>query len=122
MKQVIRTGSRAHAAGQRSPANWTESPRYPFSLRADIYEPSTGKQLIGWTSDISRGGCYVLTVDTLATGTLVQLRLDRANDPLQTLACVGRSTPGRGMALAFVNKQPDQIKLLEQWLSRVIEK
>lgn len=122
MKQVIRTRGRPRAAGQRSPANGMESPRYPFSLRADIYEPVSGKQVTGWTRDISRGGCYVLTGETLATGTVVQLRLDRGNASFETSACVGRAPPGRGIALAFVDTQPQQVKLFEQWLGQLAEK
>ena len=92
-------------------------PRYPCSGAADILQ--NGK-LWGWgkVSDISRGGCYLETDQTLPVGTGAQLRLTIADTLLDIDGMVVTATPAVGMGIDFVTVSPEQ----ENKLARIIDK
>jgi hypothetical protein len=92
-------------------------PRHPCSGAADILR--NGK-LWGWgkVSDISRGGCYLETDQTLPIGTEAQLRLTIADTLLDIDGMVASATPVVGMGIDFVTVSPEQ----ENKLARIIDK
>ena len=92
-------------------------PRYRCSGAADILQ--NGK-LWGWgkVSDISRGGCYLETDQTLPVGTEAQLRLTIADTLLDIDGMVASATPVVGMGIDFVTVSPEQ----ENKLARIIDK
>ena len=69
-------------------------------------------------SDISRGGCYLETDQTLPIGTEAQLRLTIADTLLDIDGMVASATPVVGMGIDFVTVSPEQ----ENKLARIIDK
>ncbi len=92
-------------------------PRYPCAGAAEILQ---GGKIwgCGKVSDISRGGCYIETLQPLPTGSEAQLRLTIAGIFLDICANVVSSDPMFGMGMDFV------VVPTEQWnkLPQVIEK
>jgi len=95
------------------------APRYPVSLDAEVTEVETGAKLNGRTSDVSRLGCYIDTINTSPKGTKIVVRLKHSDEIFQTGAVVIYSSQGLGMGVAFTNFSPDQQALLDGWLATV---
>jgi hypothetical protein len=106
---------RSVTAGQRFPElrRW---PRYPVSARAEAVVLPGGHNIVGGVSVISRSGCYYRTTDTLAVGTILQLRIERNAEIFESWARVVHAVAGDGMGLAFFDTDHQQIDLLERWL------
>lgn len=77
------------------------------------------RRLTGWTSLISDNGCHVRAADTLATGTIVQLRIEREGKIFQTWARVADAVAQEGMGLAFFDTAEHQRDLLKTWMVSV---
>jgi len=94
-------------------------PRFTLIAAAEMVEPTSGVHMAGRVSEISRKGCYVDLLNTLPTGTLIQLRVSRDQG---AFACIGKiiyAQEGMGMGVAFIDLQPDQLKTLESWLAEI---
>jgi hypothetical protein len=102
-------------AGERFPKART-LPRYPITALAEIVEPVSRRKVTGWTSAISDAGCHVRAADALATGTIVQLRIERKGITFETWARVASALPEDGMGLAFFDTAPTQRDLLKKWM------
>ena len=71
-------------------------------------------------TDVSAGGCFIATRDSVAAGSEVTIH---AKLPGTTLALPGRVVrvkPGRGFGIEFGNLASDTRYLLEQFLTRVL--
>jgi len=92
-------------------------PRYSFIAAAEIVEPASGVRMAGRISEISRKGCYVDLLNTLPTGTAIQVNILRDQG---AFTCNGRiiyAQDGMGMGVAFVDLPSDQLKILDEWLA-----
>jgi hypothetical protein len=94
------------------------APRYPLILIAEVTDSASGARLISRTSDVSRTGCYVDTLNPLPRGSLIRLRLQHEQENFETDARVVYVSPGLGMGLMFPPEvQPDQLAVLDRWLA-----
>jgi hypothetical protein len=94
-------------------------PRYTFIASAEIVEPSSGVRMAGRISEISRKGCFVDLLNTLPTGTAIQLSISRDRG---AFACAGKIIyvqDGMGMGVAFDEMTGSQLKTLDSWLSEL---
>jgi hypothetical protein len=105
-------------AGERFPKVRT-LPRYPITALAEIIEPVSRRRVTGWTSAISDAGCHVRAADALATGTIVQLRIEQKGNTFETWARVASALPEEGMGLAFFDTAQKQRDLLKKWMEEV---
>jgi hypothetical protein len=70
------------------------------------------------TSDVSRTGCYVDSLNPLPRGSQVRLRLQREQENFETDARVVYVSPGLGMGLMFPPEvQANQLVILDRWLA-----
>jgi hypothetical protein len=60
-----------------SPQECRVHPRYPFSAAAEAVYAET--RLLGRTSDLSKGGCYVDTINPCPMGADVRIRISKGN-------------------------------------------
>lgn len=67
-------------------------------------------------SDLSVAGCYVDTINPLADGTLVQVKIFANTQVFEAPARVVYSHIHLGMGLAFRELQPNSRSLLQNWL------
>jgi hypothetical protein len=93
--------------------------RFPFTAMVEVVETKTGTKVIGRTSDLSLGGCYVDTLSPFPLGTEVKIRIMRDSETFEAQAKVIYSSIGMGMGMAFVSAQPKQVRLFQRWLLEI---
>lgn len=71
------------------------------------------------SSDLSRRGCYLDTINPLPLGTVVKLRLTKDGRTFEAQATVVRALPGMGMHVMFTAVEPEQLWTLETWLDEL---
>lgn len=94
-------------------------PRFDFIASVEINDPASGVRLDGRISEISRKGCYIDALNTLPTGTSIQLRISRDRGTFITAGKVIYAQEPMGMGIAFEETAPDQMKVLDTWLAEV---
>jgi len=95
------------------------SPRFPVVLAAEVTETATGTRLSARTSDLSRNGCYIDTLNPIPVGTAVRVRLFHETETFEAPAKVVYVSPRLGMGLTFSNDlAPDQLAILDRWLAQ----
>lgn len=93
------------------------APRYPFVLSAEVLEVSSGARFQARTSDISRTGCYIDTLQPVPRGSAVRVSLTYQGAVLKLYGTVTYVNAGFGIGIRFGDGLlPDQVKLLESWL------
>ncbi len=108
-----------YVPGRRLGKERRTSPRYPFTATCDATEPKSGAKIIGRTSDLGQGGCYIDTIGPFPKGTSLVVRINRENQTLKMFAKVAFAQPGMGMGLAFTESEPDQQSLLDHWIAEL---
>lgn len=91
--------------------------RFSLILAAEITEIPEGSPLHARTSDVSRTGCYIDTLNPIPTGTLVRTRLTRGREIFEVIAKVVYVSPGLGMGLRFEDPPAPQLLILDRWLA-----
>ena len=86
-----------YVPGRRLGKERRTSPRYPFTATCDATEPKSGAKIIGRTSDLGRGGCYIDTIGPFPKGTSLVVRINRESQTLKMSAKVAFAQPGMGM-------------------------
>lgn len=90
--------------------------RQPLVLAAEIVELPRGAKFLARTSDVSRTGCYVDTLNPIPQTSQVRLRLTHHNEIFEALGHVIYVSPGLGMGIIFDTIAPEQQERLDQWL------
>jgi PilZ domain len=93
--------------------------RFPFSATVEAVDNKSGTKIIGRTSDLGLGGCYIDTLSPFPVGTEAKIRILRNNENFDAQAKVVYSMMGMGMGLAFVSAQPKQVRLFQKWLHEI---
>jgi PilZ domain len=93
------------------------SPRYPLVLAAEIVELPRGARLHARTSDVSRTGCYIDTLNPIPQGSKIRLRLTHDGDVFEALGVVVYASPLLGMGIAFSEISLEQKLKLDSWLN-----
>jgi PilZ domain len=104
-------------AGERFPKS-RALPRYSITALAEVIEPVSKHRISGWTSVINDNGCHVRASDSLAAGTIVQLRIEQDGRTFETWARVANAVPQEGMGLAFFDTAESQRSLLKTWMEK----
>jgi hypothetical protein len=93
------------------------APRYAMVLAAEVTELTSRARLNARTSDVSRSGCYIDTLNPMPAGTQIHVRLIRGTESFETHARVVYASPGLGMGVAFQGEPvASQMAILDQWL------
>jgi PilZ domain len=101
------------------PAERRTHPRYPCTSTAEIVDTGSGARILGRTSDISRGGCYVDTINPFPVGTLVKIQLTKDEQSFVALGTVVYGMSGLGMGLMFTSVDPEQLRALQRWITEL---
>ncbi len=108
-----RTAPKAYAPERRASA------RYPTTAAADVIELKSAARLVGRTSDLGLGGCYVDCVNPFPPETQVRVHLQQGSISFQAMAAVVYSLAGMGMGMAFTDIAPDQREVLTAWIGEL---
>lgn len=92
------------------------APRYPLVLAMEVVELPRGAKLSARTSDVSRTGCYIDTLNPIPKDSQIRLRITHHDEVFEALARVVYTSPGLGMGIAFETVTPGQQAKLERWL------
>ena len=99
-----------------APTDRRSATRLPFIAPVELVEMQTGSRIRARTSDLSRQGCYVDTLNPLPVGAAVRVQIHRAGMVLDVLANVSSRHVGSGMGLVFGEVSREQTAILESWL------
>jgi hypothetical protein len=94
--------------------------RVPFIAEAEIRAIDSDARLKGRTSNLSRAGCFIDTLDPspIKAGSIVRVVIKREKLAFRTEAEVLHSQPGRGIGLLFTIIDADQLRILEKWVPK----
>ena len=92
-------------------------PRHAFIASAELFEEHSGSRMSTRISDLSRGGCYVDTINPLPDGTVVQLKIFTETHSFEAPATVVYSHAHLGMGMKFREVRPQSEEVLRLWLS-----
>src|SRR5271156_5499623 len=93
-----------------------KSPRYSMVLAADVIELPRGALMSARTSDISRSGCYVDTLNPIPCGSRVKLRFTHHQEEFEAIGLVVYVSLSLGMGIQFTEVSHDQQARLNDWL------
>lgn len=96
--------------------NRRRTPRYPFIATAEIIEKGTQVGLSARVTELSLYGCYVETIDPLAEGAEIMLKLYANGKFFEARAVIVYSQAKRGFGVCFQNVNPHFLVVLRQWL------
>ena len=94
-------------------------PRYSMSADAEIVESKSRTKMSARVSDLSRSGCYVEMMSPFPLGSQVKMRIMKNKTPFLAQATVAYAAEGMGMGVKFKELEPEQILILEKWLSEL---
>jgi PilZ domain len=106
-------------SGETSYTNRRSVPRYPLIATVEVVEAASEMRLSGRISEISRKGCYVDVLNTLPTGTIVQLTISRDSGAFTTPGKIIYVQEAMGMGVAFLNAAADQMAILDSWIAEL---
>jgi hypothetical protein len=98
-------------------ADRREAPRYALILAAEVVELATSAVLSARSSDVSRTGCYIDTLNPVPVGSDVNVQLRRGEAIFETAARVVYTCPGLGMGVHWgTSPTPEKLAILDRWL------
>ena len=93
--------------------------RYPFSAAGEIVDAS-GAGMRSAVTNISYGGCRLLTQTQLPLGAAITVRIRTATDQFEAAAKVVHSTPG-AVGLMFGDIAAQSLFVLRKWIDTAKE-
>lgn len=93
--------------------------RWACSATVEVLEIQSGANIKARTTDLGPGGCYVDTINMLAAGTPVRVRITLARRNFEADAMVKYALPGMGMGLWFTEMTPNDRAILEEWANEM---
>lgn len=95
-----------------------DAQRLPLILAVEVTEVDSDARLSARTSDVSRTGCYIDTLNPTPTGTVVRVKLSHNGEQLDLLARVVYVSPRLGMGVRFDESiSAEQLAILDRWLA-----
>lgn len=100
-------------------ADRRQAPRYPLILVAEVTGLAESTVLNARSSDVSRTGCYIDTLNPVPPGSQVRVRLRQGDEVFEAAARVAYICPGLGMGVPFDKNAPEsQLAILDRWLAK----
>jgi hypothetical protein len=92
------------------------SPRFPLVLAVEVVELPRGARMSARTSDMSRTGCYVDTLNPLAGSSQLLVRIAHHEEVFEAVGQVAYVIPRLGMGVSFENVRSEESAKLNRWL------
>lgn len=87
--------------------------RYALVLVVEVTEIATGAKMVARTSDLSRTGCYIDTLNPAPKESPLRLRLTNSGDSIELTGVVRYVSPRLGMGVEFTGDVP--VQTLDAW-------
>ena len=91
--------------------------RHLFGGAAEVINVESQKQLTSLTRDLSLYGCFVTSKAPFPKGTGVRLKITNSKANFSAVGHVAYNLPDKGMGIAFVQLEPKDQAVLEEWLA-----
>ena len=101
--------------------NRRRCPRFPFYAAAKITEIQSGVPLTTRTSELSRFGCYMDTMNPFPMATPVKLELLYDEEAISLDGAVIYSQANMGMGVVFAEVSKTAERVLLRWLAHLRE-
>ena len=96
-----------------------DAKRLPLILAVEVVEVESGTRLSARTSDVSRTGCYIDTLNPTPTGTTVRVKLTHEREEIDLLGRFVYVSPRLGMGVRFDESiTPEHLSVLDRWLAQ----
>jgi hypothetical protein len=92
-------------------------PRILFKATSVVSEAGSTRVVVAQTTELSRFGCFVRTINLLPQGSRIQVELVDGRDTFTASGKVAYVT-GDGMGIVFSTVEPEHYEILSKWLSR----
>lgn len=92
-------------------------PRIPFKATSVVAEVGSTQVVVAQTSELSRYGCFVKTIQPYPQGTRVHIEMAEGGTTFSALGVVAY-VAGDGMGVIFSMVEPEDHEILAKWLSR----
>ena len=92
------------------------SDRYSFAATAQVTECGSSKEQVLITRDLSAGGCFVKTAAPLPKGSRIRVRIEHARAEFTATARVTDNVTADGMGVEFIEMEPSDRAILQEWL------
>ena len=94
--------------------------RVAFIAAVEVTEVATGTRLSARTSDLSRTGCYIDTLNPTPSKTVVRVRITHNGEELDVPGRIVYVSPGLGMGVRFDDDLlPAQLNVIDRWVAAV---
>lgn len=102
------------------PANQRDCERSPFIADIEFFDIDRGGTvLVGRTSDLSCGGCYVDCLCPVPLDAQFRARIAHGGQAIEAVALVVYSQPGSGVGVSFTYMAPQHRSILDGWLCQL---
>jgi hypothetical protein len=101
--------------------NRRRCPRFPFYAAAKITEIQSGVPLTTRTSELSRYGCYMDTMNPFPIATPVKMELLYDDEAINLDGTIIYSQPNMGMGVVFAEVTETAESILGRWLNHLRE-
>jgi len=102
---------------KENPAERRRVPRVPFKATSVVAETVSTRVVVARTTELSRFGCFVRTINLLPQGSRIQIELVEGRDTFTASGKVAH-VRGDGMGIVFGTVEPKNYEILSKWLSR----
>ncbi len=93
--------------------------RFPFAADAELLDLEAGARVVGVTSDISMGGCFVCTSKPLPLKTRLRAIFRYKEQIVEALGVVRIVKPRIGMGIEFLDVEPPYDEVLSRWIAQL---
>ena len=91
--------------------------RHLFGVAAEVIDVESRKQITSLARDLSLYGCFVTSKAPFPKGTGVRLKIRNSQGNFSAVGHVAFNLPDEGMGIAFVQVEPKNQAVLEEWLA-----
>jgi hypothetical protein len=116
---ILVPGPESEALERRTHPERRAGDRYTFTAAAEVFDLRSEARIIGRTSDLGLGGCYIDTLSPFAVGTVVRVRLENDLKEFEAMALVAYSSVPMGMGLRFTDIQAEHEAILNSWVVKL---
>ncbi|HYA98473.1 MAG TPA: PilZ domain-containing protein [Methylomirabilota bacterium] len=92
-------------------------PRHFLVLGVEIIDEKSHTKAKARTTDVSRSGCYLDTLNPFPAGTIIKIRMVHDGVAFEARARVVHQAPGMGMGVCFVEPDAANQAVLDSWLA-----
>lgn len=93
--------------------------RYPFAADAELLDLESGARIVGVTSDISLGGCFVCTSKPMPLKTRLRAIFRYKEQVVEVLGAVRIVKPRIGMGIEFLDMESPYHEVLSRWIAHL---